>query len=140
MSAEQNHSIAQQLLTRLGQGESPESIAELFSPDLDFEIPGDIGALPWIGYHKGRIAAADFVRNTRSLTERVRFDVDDILASDHRAIILGSLATRLKSTGKLIETTFAIVLTIASGHIARFQMLENSFAVSQAARPAVPPR
>jgi uncharacterized protein len=140
MSAEQNHSIAQQLLTSLGQGESPESIAELFSPDLDFEIPGDIGALPWIGYHKGRTAAADFVRNTRSLTERVRFDVDDILASDHRAIILGSLATRLKSTGKLIETTFAIVLTIASGHIARFQMLEDSFAVSQAARSATPSR
>jgi hypothetical protein len=134
MSSEQNHAIAQQLLTRLGQGDTPESIAELFSPDLDFEIPGDIGALPWIGHHKGRIAAADFVRNTRSLTERIRFDVDEILASDDRAIILGSLATRLPSTGKLIETSFAIVLTIAASHIARFQMLEDSFAVSRAAR------
>jgi ketosteroid isomerase-like protein len=134
MSSEQNHAIAQQLLTRLGQGDTPESIAELFSPDLDFEIPGDIGSLPWIGYRKGRAAAADFVRNTRSLTERVRFDVEDILASDHRAVILGSLATRLPSTGKLIETSFAIVLTIASSHIARFQMLEDSFAVSRAAR------
>jgi ketosteroid isomerase-like protein len=135
MSAEQNHSIAQQLLTRLGHGESPESVAELFSSELDFEIPGDIGSLPWVGYRKGRIAAADFVRNTRSLTERIRFSVDDVLASDHRAIILGSLATRIKSTGRLIETTFAIVLTVSFGLIARFEMLEDSFAVSLAARP-----
>jgi uncharacterized protein len=135
MSAEQNHDIAQQLVTRLGQGDSPESIAELFSHGLDFEIPGDIGSLPWVGYRKGRIAAADFVRNVRCLTERLRFDVDDILASDHRAIILGTLAIRIKSTGRLFETTFAIILTVGSGLIARFQMLEDSFAVSLAARP-----
>ncbi len=135
MSAEQNHAIAQQFLTRFGHGESPESIAEIFSPDLDFEIPGDIGSLPWVGYRKGRIAAADFVRNMRSHTERLRFEVDDILASDHRAIILGTLATRIKATGRLIETTFAIILTVGSGLIARFQMLEDSFAVSLAARP-----
>jgi hypothetical protein len=29
---------------------------------------------------------------------------------------------------------FAIVLTVANGQIVRFQMLEDSFAVSQAAR------
>ncbi|WP_158788542.1 nuclear transport factor 2 family protein [Granulicella sp. L46] len=135
MSAEQNHAIAQQFLTRLGQGDSPESIAELFSHGLDFEIPGDIGSLPWVGYRKGRIAAADFVRNVRSLTERLRFDVDDIFANEQRAIILGTLATRIKSTGRLIETSFAIILTVGSGLIARFQMLEDSFAVSLAARP-----
>jgi ketosteroid isomerase-like protein len=71
----------------------------------------------------------------RSLTERLRFDVDDIFASDHRAIILGTLAIRIKSTGRLFETTFAIILTVGSGLIGRFQMLEDSFAVSLAARP-----
>jgi ketosteroid isomerase-like protein len=134
MNVDQNVALAQQLLTGLGKGDSPESIAELFSPDLDFEIQGDIGALPWIGFRKGRAAAADFVRNIRTLTESVRFGVDDILGGDHRAVILGTLATRVKATGKLIECTFAIVLTIASGQIARFQMLEDSFAVSRAAR------
>ena len=38
------------------------------------------------------------------------------------------------ATGKLIETPFAIVLTIASGKIGRFLMLENRVAVSVAAR------
>ncbi len=40
----------------------------------------------------------------------------------------------LKRTGKIVKTDFAIVLTVANGEIVRFQMLEDSFAVSQAAR------
>jgi len=51
-----------------------------------------------------------------------------------RALILGSLASKLKRTGKIVRTDFAIVLTVANGEIVRFQMLEDSFAVSQAAR------
>jgi ketosteroid isomerase-like protein len=33
----------------------------------------------------------------------------------------------------VVETSFAIILTIADGEISRFQMLEDSFAVSRAA-------
>ena len=58
----------------------------------------------------------------------------DIFAGNDREVILGSLASRLKKTGKTIETDFAIVLTVANGKIIRFQMLEDSFAVSRAAR------
>ena len=45
-----------------------------------------------------------------------------------------SLWQPLKRTGKIIETNFPIMLTVANGEIVRFQMLEDSFAVSQAAR------
>jgi ketosteroid isomerase-like protein len=49
-------------------------------------------------------------------------------------VILGSLASKLKRTGKVVTTDFAIVLTISNDQIIRFQMLEDSFAVSRAAR------
>jgi len=39
-----------------------------------------------------------------------------------------------KSTGKILETAFAFVLTVSGGKITRFRMLEDSFAVSRAAR------
>jgi hypothetical protein len=55
-------------------------------------------------------------------------------AGDEPALILGSLAPSLNWTGKFIETEFAIVLTADIGEIVRFQVLEDSFAVSQAAR------
>jgi ketosteroid isomerase-like protein len=106
----------------------------MFDDDALFEIPGDDGVLPWIGYRSGRRAVADFVANIRAMTEPLTFDVDDITASEARAVIVGKLATRIKATEKVVETAFAIVLSISGDRIVRFQMLEDSFAVSLAAR------
>ena len=126
--------IAQQLLAGIGEGRAPETLALLFAEDLRFEIQGDFGVLPWIGYTAGRQAAADFFREIRVLTEPVRFEVEDILGSPDRAVIVGELATRIKSSGKVFSTQFAIVLTISGDEITRFQMLEDSFGLSRAVR------
>ena len=69
-----------------------------------------------------------------ALTEPVAFDVEDILASDSRVAIIGALQTRIKATGKITATQFAIILTIKGDVVTRFQMLEDSFDVSKAAR------
>jgi ketosteroid isomerase-like protein len=134
MSQLQNIAVAQTLLEGLGSGRHPDVIAAHFADDLVFEIQGDDGVLPWIGRKHGRAAIADFVREIRILTEPVSFDVEDILGSENRAAIVGSLRTRIKATGKITATQFAIILTVADGMITRFQMLEDSFDVSRSAR------
>ncbi len=134
MSQLQNIAIAQKLLQGIGGGQDAAEIAALFDADLAFEIQGDDGALPWIGRKTGRQAIADFIRDIRTLTEPVTFEVEDILASDSRAAIVGALQTRIKATGKITATQFAIILTIKSGVVTRYQMLEDSFDVSKAAR------
>ncbi len=68
--------------------------------------------LPWIGRRTGRRAIAEFIRDIRSVTEPVTFDVEGILASDSRV---------------------AIIPTITGDVVTRFQMLEDSFDVSKAA-------
>ena len=73
-------------------------------------------------------------RRIRALTEPITFEVDDILASNSRVAIVGALQTRIKSTGKIIATQFAIILTITGDVVTRFRMLEDSFGVSKAAR------
>jgi ketosteroid isomerase-like protein len=134
MSHQQNVAIAQRLLEGIGSGQDPSEIAAPFDADLVFEIQGDDGVLPWIGRKTGRQAVADFIRDIRALTEPVTFDVEDILASDGRAAIIGALQTRIKATGKITATQFAIILTITGDVVTRFQMLEDSFDVSKAAR------
>ena len=126
--------LAQEFLRRMGSDAEPAEIAKLFSETLEWDIAGDTGVLPWIGHKSGRAAITDFVRDSRAMLERISFEVHDILASDKRAVILGSLASKLKRTGKVVTTDFAIILTASNGEIVRFQMLEDSFAVSQAAR------
>ena len=139
MSRNDTLHLAQEFLGRMGSGAEPVEIAKLFSENMEWEIAGDTGVLPWIGRKSGRVAITDFVIDSRAMIERISFEVHDILvgddrAVDDRAVILGSLASKLKRTGKIIKTDFAIVLTIANGEIVRFQMLEDSFAVSKAAR------
>lgn len=125
--------LAQEFLRRMSSDAEPAEIAKLFSETLEWDIAGDTGVLPWIGHKSGRAALTDFVRDSRAMLERISFEVHDILASDKRAVILGSLASKLKRTGKVVATDFAIVLTVSNDEIVRFQMLEDSFAVSQAA-------
>jgi ketosteroid isomerase-like protein len=134
MSRQQIIATAQKLLEGIGSGQDPAEIATLFDVDVVFEIQGDDGVLPWIGRKTGRQAIADFIRDVRTLTEPVTFDVEDILASDSRAAIIGALQTRIKATGNIIATQFAIILTVTGGVVTRFQMLEDSFEVSRAAR------
>jgi uncharacterized protein len=134
MSHQKNTTIAQKLLERIGSRQDPAEIAALFDADLVFEIQGDDGVLPWIGRKSGRQAVADFIRDIRMLTEPITFVVEDILASDSRAAIIGALQTRIKATGNVIATQFAIILTIKGDVVTRYQMLEDSFDVSKAAR------
>lgn len=128
MSQQQNIAIAQTLLEGIGTGRDADEIAAAFAEDLLFEIQGDTDAMPWIGRKSGRQALADFLRTLRDLTEPLLFEVEDILANDARAVIVGALQTRIKATGNVIATQFAIVLTVRNGVVTRFQMLEDSFA------------
>jgi ketosteroid isomerase-like protein len=134
VSLENNKAIARKLLEGIGGGRDPDQIAALCDTDLMFEIQGDNGVLPWIGRKTGRQAMADFIRDIRALTEPVSFDVEDVLASETRAAIVGALQTRIQATGRITATQFAIILTIAGDLVVRFQMLEDSFDVSRAAR------
>jgi hypothetical protein len=69
MSQEQTIRIAQQLLADIGAGVDPNEIAALFSADVQFEVPGDIGALPWIGRRTGCTAFRTlFVARVRCLS------------------------------------------------------------------------
>jgi ketosteroid isomerase-like protein len=131
---QQNIAIAWKFLKGIGSGGDPTEIAALFDADLVFEIQGDDGVLPWIGRKTGRQAIVDFIRDIRTLTAPIAFEVDDILASNSRAAIIGALQTRIKATDKITATQFAIILTITGDVVTRFQMLEDSFDVSKAAR------
>ncbi|WP_416739154.1 nuclear transport factor 2 family protein [Pseudomonas sp. NFX71] len=133
MNGQNNLEFAQNFLQKLGAGDS-QALAHLFAEDARWEIAGDEGALPWLGKKIGREAIVDFIRDTAALITSESLNVHDILANEHRALILGDLASVVKATGKRIETSFVLVLEVDDGLITSFRMLEDSFTVSQAAR------
>jgi ketosteroid isomerase-like protein len=133
MNGQDNLGFAQNFLKKLGVGDS-QALALLFAEDARWEIAGDEGALPWLGKKTGREAIVGFVRDTAALLTSESLNVHDILANEHRALIVGDLASVVNATGKRIETSFVLVLEISNGLITSFRMLEDSFTVSRAAR------
>ena len=134
MNRERNIELAKTLLEGIGSGRDPDEIAAPFAENLVFEIQGDDGVLPWVGHKTGRQAIANFVRDQRAMAELLAFDVEDVLASEQRAVVIESLRTRIRTTDRITASQFALVLTIVDDVIMRFQMLEDSYGVSQAAR------
>ena len=62
-----------------------------------------------------------------------RFEVSEVLTSGDRAIAVGDLESRVKSTGKLVQSECAFDFTIKDGKTTRFRLFEDGFAVAQAA-------
>jgi uncharacterized protein len=109
--------------TGIGEGADPDKIARCAVTMSSSRSQATTARCPGIGRKAGRSAVADFIRGLRSLTEPVKFDVQDVLAGEDRAVIVGELATRIKATGKMIESVFAIILTVSNSKISHFQML-----------------
>ncbi|MGW8142231.1 hypothetical protein [Sphingomonas zeae] len=69
-----NLDIAQNLLMQIGSGALPEAIAAEMDEAVVLEIPGDEGAMPWIGRRSGRQACQTaFKRDPRSASKRDPF-------------------------------------------------------------------
>ena len=133
--SEQILALAQGLLEKIGKRAPIEELADLVSDDLVFEVAGDATAMPWVGPPKiGRQAFTNFIQDQRELLTTDAFRVDDILHNDTRAVILGELSSTVIKTTRVIQTYFALILTISDNRITRFQMMEDSYAVSLAAR------
>ena len=91
--------------------------------------------MPWIGPRRGKKAIAGFFRDLRQYNDPQRFAVPKILSDVDTVVVLGDLVTRVKATGRLIETEFALDITLRDGLIARYRLIEDSFAVHAGVQP-----
>jgi ketosteroid isomerase-like protein len=123
-----------QYFDRLQAGAEPEVIAALFSEEVDWNIPGDVNSIPWIGRREGRSGVATFVRDLRKQVEPIRFEIRSIVVEGEKAVVLGEWASRVKKIGKVIESEFAFEFTVQDGLIVRYRLFEDSFAVAKAAQ------
>jgi len=92
----------------------------MFAEDLRFEIQGDDGVLPWIGHKTGRQAAADFFREIPSADRACQIRSRGHPWQPKPAVIVGELATRIKSSGKIFSTQSPSSLD-SGDKITRFQ-------------------
>lgn len=132
ISSDVTRNVVQQYFDRIQSGAEPEAIAALFSEDVDWNIPGNVDLVSWIGRRKGRVGVANFIRDLREQDQPIRFEIRSIVVAEEKAVALGEFASRVKKTGKVIESEFAFEFTVQDGLIVRYRLFEDSFAVAQA--------
>ncbi|WP_202901336.1 nuclear transport factor 2 family protein [Chania multitudinisentens] len=107
-------------------------ILELFAEDVEWDIPGNLETVPWIGPRYDRKAVGAFHTELTAQIAPERFEIQRILADDETAVAFGELTSQVKATGRVIESPFAFILTSKEGKIVRYRMLEDSHAVAMA--------
>ncbi len=95
--------VVRKLNELLSSSSKPDVIAYLFSGNAVFDIPGATELVPWIGKRYGRKEIADFVRDLREYIEPISFQVTSTVVEGEKAITLGQLESRVRSTGRSLR-------------------------------------
>lgn len=120
------------LLSLSSSKTSPEEISQLFGEDAYFEVPGPPELIPWAGGRHGREGVESFFRLHRELVEVIVFDADTLIVEGPRAVITGRLQSRVRATGRPIESAFAAEIKVDGGMIQTYRLYEDTYAVASA--------
>ena len=120
--------VVELFFQRLATGE-PDEFTALLADDIDWLIPGDTNLAPWVGKRFTRSGVADYLRRLRASVEPLRADVQHVLVDGDVAVAVGEFASRMRPTGKLVESIFFALFVVRDGLIVRYRLLEDSQAV-----------
>ncbi|HVX31145.1 MAG TPA: nuclear transport factor 2 family protein [Nitrolancea sp.] len=133
-SSSTTRTVVETFFERLAAGE-PEGFTELLADEIDWFIPGDTDIAPWVGRRNSPGGVADYLRRLRANVEPLRAEVQHLFVEDDMAVAIGEFASRMRSTGKVVESIFFAHFQVRDGLIVRYRLLEDSQAVVAALTP-----
>jgi uncharacterized protein len=121
----------EELFARIAAGDL-DGAGGLFADEVDWDIPGATEIVPWIGRRRTGAEAAAFYATLDDHLERDVFEVERLFVDGDEAVAVGHLRSIVRAGGGLIETPFAIRITVTGGKITRYLILEDSYRVATA--------
>jgi ketosteroid isomerase-like protein len=116
--------------TALGSG-NDEAALELVTPDATFEAQGPPG-VPIYGRFEGRDGVRRFIATLRELFDTERFDVRQSTQSDGLAFAYGYMQHRLRNSGRVFRSEWALYCEVRGGRIRTYKMFEDTAALAAA--------
>lgn len=113
-------------LAHLGSGDLPSAL-DLVAEDALFAPEGP-STLPIYGQFRGKEGAATLFRTLGDLFDTERFDIFTWAEEGDTVFAHGAMRHRVRHTGAIVESGFALVVTTAAGKIAHWRMFENTAA------------
>lgn len=130
MSTSTTRELAEQLFQYLA-ADDLQTAAALFAPSVDFSIPSAPG-IPWIPQADSPAGMLEFFSRLPTHLDRKKFEISKVLADTEDVVVLGHLISKVRTTGRDIDSRFVLHLSVRDGQISRYHLYEDSWAVAQA--------
>ncbi|WP_329437271.1 nuclear transport factor 2 family protein [Streptomyces sp. NBC_01280] len=130
MTAESPAQTVQRLFPLLAEGKSAEAAA-LFADSVSFSISHPPG-IPWVPEVDSAEGMRGFFELLQAHVQAKEFDLRQVIAEGDDVVLIGRMVSEVKTTGRDIDTAFALHTTVQDGRITRYHLYEDSYAVAKA--------
>jgi ketosteroid isomerase-like protein len=132
MSEQDNERVVREMYAAFAKGDVP-GVLDRLAEDIEWKIAGP-SELPYAGVHRGRDEVARFFESFDRAAEFEVFEPQEYFARGDKVVVLGRERQRVKATGRVVETEWAMVFTVSGGKIARYHNFVDTHAVAAAHR------
>ena len=134
MSEQQNIEVVRRGYEAFSRGDL-NALLSLFDKDIEWVSPGP-PELPTSGRRRGHQAVAEFFKVVNEVFDIQRFEPKEFIAQGDRVVVLGEDTSRVKATGKTIDSEWAHAFTLKNGVVIRFHEYIDTSAVVAELREA----
>ncbi len=110
------------------------SVLAALHPDVEWSEP-DNPVNPAAGVHHGHAGFLEWATIGDAAEEILALEPRRFIAQGDAVAVVGTTACRVRSTGKVYETDFVHLVTIADGKVRTFQEFFDTYAAAEAFRP-----
>ena len=107
-------------------------LLEYLTPDIKWFAIGPPRIIPTAGTRYGRNQVAQYFSILAETEEIHSFQANEFIADDNIVVAIGTLKTKLKETGKLLQTPWVHIFSFYHGKISEFRSFYDSDAAAEA--------
>jgi ketosteroid isomerase-like protein len=115
-----------------------ETLTQLFSEEIDWDIPGNEELAPWLGKRTKRNEVKDFFKLLWQSIEPISAQIDHILVEDDFAIATGHFSSKMNRSGQVFSSMFSAHFTVKESQIVRYRLQEDSHGLVEALMLPIP--
>ncbi len=119
-----NVQVVEGMFAALERGDI-QGVLDRLSDDIEWRIAGP-SELPYAGVHRGRDEVAKFFEAFGREAEFEVFEPWEFIAKANKVVVLGHERQRIKDSGRVVETDWAMLFVLHDGRITRFRNFVDS--------------
>lgn len=135
MTNEEMKQLAKQAYALFMAGDIQKMMDNHYADDIEW-VGIESEYIPFSGTYHGKAGVAEYFTKMVQAQDIERFEPAEYLADADKVVVYGTMACRVKSTGRTYENPWVHISTIRDGKVVRFQQYNNTAAVVQAFMPA----